>query len=480
MYLIYTFEKKRSIAKIYKNLNFFKNLTSCGIISEINCKRELCMAENMEVLKDLGLSMQDVSNHICERFSGIYVMDIKKHKIVVIKSLYKEEVFTEPVEKDWGNTIFEDFINLMSAKYRALALITFDREHLKKKFSDLTQSSEFIYQDGSEKWYNMQIKPLKIEDGDCTAVLVSIIDISEAKKKVETIARQMEQFHKGVVSSNWYFSQTAKDMYSEILKFDILSGETYKIVFEDDEPKDIPLMQCNQLYDKIFESIHPKDLEETRRVLSLDKIRAMNPGDVIEHSFRSYVNDKYHWYTVSVHVSEFEPSIAVIFARDITSSSVGVNQIMAKAEHDAVTGLFNVEKYACMIATEYSSLKKAGVIYVDIEGLASLNEKYGRDYGDEALKILAESIRSVQSRNALAYRRGDDEFMLVAVNVEKDELMMMLQLVKVRCARLCDFRQVQFFASFGSAWSDSLESVQALIADAVTDMKNNRSVEILH
>lgn len=125
-------------------------------------------------------------------------------------------------------------------------------------------------------------------------------------------------------------------------------------------------------------------------------------------------------------------------------------------------------------------MKKAGVIYVDIEGLASLNEKYGRDYGDEALKILAESIRSVQSRDALAYRRGDDEFMLVAVNVEKDELMMMLQLVKVRCARLCDFRQVQFFASFGSAWSDSLESVQALIADAVTDMKNNRSVEILH
>lgn len=438
------------------------------------------MAAGTEDLKNLGFSVQDISSRVCERFSGIYVMDVKNRKILAFKSLYQEKNYDEPVEIDWDKTINEDFNRIMSQKYRALALITFDRDHLKKKFTDLSQSSEFIYQNSTDQWFNMQLRPLKIVDGDCHTVLVTIVDISDSKKKVETIAKQMEQFHKGVMSSNWYFSQTAKDLYSEILKFDILSGETYKIVFEDDEPKYIPLVHCTILYDKIFESIHPKDLEEVKKIFAWEKIRAMNPGDVIEHSFRRYVNNKYHWYTVSVHVSEFEPSIAVIFARDITSSSVGVNQLMAKAEHDAVTGLFNVEKYAYMIATEYAELKKVGVIYVDIEGLAALNDKYGRDYGDKALKIVADSVRSVQNRNALAYRRSDDEFMLVAADIEEDQLKVLLQLIKGRFSRLCDVNDVQFFATFGSAWSDSFESVQDVISAAISDMNNNRKIELLH
>lgn len=438
------------------------------------------MAAGTEDLKNLGFSVQDISSRVSERFSGIYVMDVKNRKILAFKSLYQEKNYDEPVEIDWDKTINEDFNRIMSPKYRALALITFDRDHLKKKFTDLSQSSEFIYQNSTDQWFNMQLRPLKIVDGDCHTVLVTIVDITDSKKKVETIAKQMEQFHKGVMSSNWYFSQTAKDLYSEILKFDILSGETYKIVFEDDEPKYIPLVHCTILYDKIFESIHPKDLEEVKKIFAWEKIRAMNPGDVIEHSFRRYVNNKYHWYTVSVHVSEFEPSIAVIFARDITSSSVGVNQLMAKAEHDAVTGLFNVEKYAYMIATEYAELKKAGVIYVDIEGLAALNDKYGRDYGDKALKIVADSVRSVQNRNALAYRRSDDEFMLVAADIEEDQLKLLLQLIKGRFSRLCDVNDVQFFATFGSAWSDSFESVQDVISAAISDMNNNRKIELLH
>lgn len=438
------------------------------------------MPKDFEVLNNVGLNIKEIDNHIFERFKGIYVLDIKNHKIIVLKSLYETSFYDEPVVKEWDNILLKEFDNLTSAKYKALALVTFDRNHLKKKFSDMSQSSEFVYQDPQDKWFNLQLKPLKFDGQDCSSVLVSIVDITESKDKVEAIMKQMEQFHKGAISSNWYFSQTAKDLYSDILKLDILSGETYRIVFEDDEPKDIPLMHCSVLYEKIFESIHPKDYDLARKVLSLEKMRAMNPGDVIEHSFRRYIDDKYHWFTVSVHVSEFEPSIAVIFARDVTSSSYDVNQLMAKAEHDEVTGLFNVEKYAYMIATEYINLKKVGVIYIDIDGLADLNEKFGHEYGDAALKIIAESIRSVQSKEALAYRRGDDEFMLIATDIEKDNLDFMLQLVKERYARLADYRNIQFFANFGSAWTDNADSLSEVIANAINDMQNNRNIEILH
>ena len=71
----------------------------------------------------------------------------------------------------------------------------------------------------------------------------------------------------------------------------------------------------------------------------------MAPGEMLECTFRRYIENKYHWYNMTIHVSELEPSVAVVFERDITASGVDINQTISKAEHDGLTDLFNIEKY---------------------------------------------------------------------------------------------------------------------------------------
>ena len=206
--------------------------------------------------------------------------------------------------------------------------------------------------------------------------------------------------------------------------------------------------------------------------------RVLN-GEMLECTFRRYIENKYHWYNMTIHVSELEPSVAVVFERDITASGLDINQTISKAEHDGLTDLFNIEKYGSLLPTEYASMESAGVIYADIEHLSEFNEKYGRDVGDEAIKILAESMRSVQNRQNLVYRCGDDEFMLISKNTSNEEIEILKQLVKERLSRLSDIRNVHFVASFGSAWETNVTDIAKVISTAVTDMRNNKTLELL-
>lgn len=435
---------------------------------------------NTKIFDSLGTSVSEIIDKAAACFRGIYVMDIASNKVYAIKSINEKYFYDEPVDYEWDGK-FLSYVNaVFAAKYRAMALVTFDRTHLSKKFTESNQKYECVYELNNGEWNNVCFQPLKIENGECKCVLVTFSDISESKAKFDEMALQMERFHKGSKFSNWYFAQVSQDMYSQILKFDLLTGDTSKIIFEDNEPKEVPVMNWNTIHDQLIDSIHPKDLEIASNVFSVDRIKSMAPGEMLECTFRRYIENKYHWYNMTIHVSELEPSVAVVFERDITASGVDINQTISKAEHDGLTDLFNIEKYGSLLPTEYASMESAGVIYADIEHLSEFNEKYGRDVGDEAIKILAESMRSVQNRQNLVYRCGDDEFMLISKNTSNEEIEILKQLVKERLSRLSDIRNVHFVASFGSAWETNVTDIAKVISTAVTDMRNNKTLELLH
>lgn len=438
------------------------------------------MAESEKIFDDLGVTLQEILDKVAGRVYGIYVMDTDNNKIFAIKSFYQKDFYSTPQMYEWDHTMLNSVTNSMASKYRALATVMMDRQHLRKKFTALDQRSEFIFQRTTGEWSNVAFVPVKISCEECSLVLVYFVDITDSKKKMDNMSELLELSHKEVLSSNWYFSMVAQDMYPWIFKFDLITGEVVHIVFEDNTPKDLPMLDWDSSYERIIESIHPKDLEGAKNFFSMKRLREMAPGDVLEYTFRRYEDNRYQWFNVSIHISDVEPSIAVAFVKNITNSGVNTSAVMRKAEHDGLTDLFNIEKYAYLLATEYKDLESLGVIYADIEGLAGLNEKYGHDFGDSAIKIVADSFHSVQSRQMLAFRCGDDEFMLIAPNCDRESIQNALQLVKERFARLCDMQGIHFFASFGFAWNDCVKEVSAVISDAVTDMKNNKNIEILH
>jgi diguanylate cyclase (GGDEF)-like protein len=89
---------------------------------------------------------------------------------------------------------------------------------------------------------------------------------------------------------------------------------------------------------------------------------------------------------------------------------------------DSLTGLYNRAFFFAAIEREIQRSARSGrgfcLLMMDLDGLKSINDRYGHFHGDRALRIVGETIRTVVRRIDTAARYGGDEF--VAVLPETD------------------------------------------------------------
>lgn len=85
--------------------------------------------------------------------------------------------------------------------------------------------------------------------------------------------------------------------------------------------------------------------------------------------------------------------------------------------HDSLTSLYNRFGYNHYASRFYEEAKSEGkivsVVYYDLDRLKFLNDNYGHDVGDRAIKIVADLITRFSSRQSLGFRLGGDEFLLL-------------------------------------------------------------------
>ena len=86
---------------------------------------------------------------------------------------------------------------------------------------------------------------------------------------------------------------------------------------------------------------------------------------------------------------------------------------------DALTGLHN--RYAWdRFSNDYISNEAYCVVYMDMDGLKKVNDRYGHLAGNTALQIVANSIRNSVRENDLVTRCGGDEFQVLSTNVDAE------------------------------------------------------------
>lgn len=126
---------------------------------------------------------------------------------------------------------------------------------------------------------------------------------------------------------------------------------------------------------------------------------------------------------------------------------------------DSLTGIQNRTAYNQLIKElEHGGGNGIGVIYIDINDMKGINDRYGHSYGDHILVDLAKRITDC-FQGERTFRINGDEFIVICQNMTKIEFAGRVQTL-VRNVET----QREYGVSMGHQWSEKQENVRSLIA----------------
>lgn len=135
------------------------------------------------------------------------------------------------------------------------------------------------------------------------------------------------------------------------------------------------------------------------------------------------------------------------------------NRTLAQmAATDGLTGIANRFKMdqhlkeLCRTAIPRGA--NVGMLLLDIDRFKKLNDTFGHQVGDAALRLIGECLRRLEDDRCLAARYGGEEFAIVLADTSMDELRTVAERVRMEIQQLCiplSDRQVRLTASVGGA-----------------------------
>jgi diguanylate cyclase (GGDEF)-like protein len=139
------------------------------------------------------------------------------------------------------------------------------------------------------------------------------------------------------------------------------------------------------------------------------------------------------------------------------------------ARTDPLTELMNRHAFAAVLETSTPEPASGSVAVIDIDGLKAINDAYGHQAGDLAIRTFAHALRTKLRSDDLIFRWGGDEFLVVMFGFPPDEIATRLGSVgNVDVPIEGVHVSAQVGASFGVAAFASLGGLRqaAAIADA--------------
>jgi diguanylate cyclase (GGDEF)-like protein/PAS domain S-box-containing protein len=138
-------------------------------------------------------------------------------------------------------------------------------------------------------------------------------------------------------------------------------------------------------------------------------------------------DDECHWVRDFTHAVRGEDGAVIAYEGyiiDITAQKAAEAALRQREEQlrmlsltDELTGLYNrrglfaLGEHTLRIARRRA--RGLGVIYVDVDGLKAVNDRFGHAQGDEALRSVADVIRASTRESDVAGRVGGDEFVIL-------------------------------------------------------------------
>lgn len=157
--------------------------------------------------------------------------------------------------------------------------------------------------------------------------------------------------------------------------------------------------------------------------------------------------------------------------RDITDQKISQNKIEYLSFHDKLTGLYN----RAFFEEELKRLDTArkyplSLVYGDINGLKSINDRYGHQEGDRLLCEVARIIKICFRKEDLVARWGGDEFIIILPNTDIDSANEIIDRINSRCL-VTKFKRKPVSIALGAATKfEQGMSIASVIREAENKM----------
>ena len=151
------------------------------------------------------------------------------------------------------------------------------------------------------------------------------------------------------------------------------------------------------------------------------------------------------------------------------------DELAELSQTDALTQLLNARGFATRLQAEIQRSRRyraaLSLLFLDLDGLKAINDKYGHRAGSQALRVVAGVIRSQLRETDTGARWGGDEFTVIAPNTNKDAATLFAERIRAGIAEhVIDW---PLTASIGIATLDweiahveTAPDAQALLRDA--------------
>ena len=145
--------------------------------------------------------------------------------------------------------------------------------------------------------------------------------------------------------------------------------------------------------------------------------------------------------------------------------------IISELEIDALTGFKNRKAYYEDIKSIENDparcSKPVGVVFADINGLKSINDKVGHEAGDKLIAGIAKAITEVFA-GANIYRLGGDEFVVLSFDENEKAFLDKIKLLEMNW-------QKGQSAAIGSVWLENAKDLEQSVALADKEMYRDKS-----
>ena len=267
--------------------------------------------------------------------------------------------------------------------------------------------------------------------GNATTMTISVSILDEDGKKVGALCGAIEL-------------KTIEKMFRENEMF--LNGKSYLI---NREGNYVTAKDMQRVYKKI------KIYDEENSEVSLIKKafdnnadqKGINTQNGKEYQANVTYPPEFDWVIVQcIQTEEIFKDLKYIDAwRYISLSIVAIiilcviritlywNQSNKKMNVDTLTGCSS--RVAMQNMLEHLNSKKKyniSIIYLDLNKFKSINDSYGHDYGDKVLCVFSDVLIEIFGEIGYVGRIGGDEFMVILLNAEENEITQLCEKVEKR------------------------------------------------